>query len=518
MPHAPVPTPWRTCASEPAPIEGCTCARTGAPRRCRPRRAAARCRPRTRRSRPGGGAASPGPGSCACGRTGAGGRRAPPCSRIAAIVSANDIPRGISSLRKSPITSPCASVLTSSPGITISARPRASSTASSAPPKTLWSVTAIAPRPFSSAWSSRSVDVDRAVVRPAVCRWRSARIHGAVGERVASRLGRAPARGRRRVEPVELALRRRRSSGARRPRRACALLALAELGVLGEPRDRGRGELRLLVDAGGRRSPRRPPPPRAAARRALRAPGRRSPPRSGARRATRRRGASGPTRGRASEPRDVRPPERASSASEKRAPSPSARAAPEARRGRAAGPRHATRATISGASPRAGSARCRRPRTTTRSRPGSARAAAARTRLARGEERVDPREQRSRCAFPAGTRAAPREERRDARVSARRAGRGTRGSAARARTRARRRSGPRAARARGSSRTPTGTPMLRAREIGTAGPSAITSASAPLCSARLPAASSRRARFEGASTVTWWPARAAPRRSRRRAR
>ena len=55
------------------------------------------------------------------------------------------MPRGISSLRKRPITSPWLSVLTSSPGITISLRLRASSTVSSAPAKTLWSVTAIAP-------------------------------------------------------------------------------------------------------------------------------------------------------------------------------------------------------------------------------------------------------------------------------------------------------------------------------------------------------------------------------------
>ena len=45
-------------------------------------------------------------------------------------------------------------VLTSSPGMTMRSRPRASSTASSAPPKTLWSVTAIAPSPISSAASS----------------------------------------------------------------------------------------------------------------------------------------------------------------------------------------------------------------------------------------------------------------------------------------------------------------------------------------------------------------------------
>ena len=49
----------------------------------------------------------------------------PPCSRIAAIVSANDMPRGISSSRNSPITSPWSSVLTSSPGMTTRSRVRA---------------------------------------------------------------------------------------------------------------------------------------------------------------------------------------------------------------------------------------------------------------------------------------------------------------------------------------------------------------------------------------------------------
>ena len=39
-----------------------TCARSAAPRRCRRRRAAGRCRPRARRSRGGGGGASPGAG------------------------------------------------------------------------------------------------------------------------------------------------------------------------------------------------------------------------------------------------------------------------------------------------------------------------------------------------------------------------------------------------------------------------------------------------------------------------
>ena len=65
------------------------------------------------------------------------------------------------------MTSPWSSVLTSSPGMTIEvARARASSTASSAPPKTLWSVTAMPPSPIASAWSTQILGRDRAVVRP----------------------------------------------------------------------------------------------------------------------------------------------------------------------------------------------------------------------------------------------------------------------------------------------------------------------------------------------------------------
>jgi len=47
----------------------------------------------------------------------------------------------------------------------------------------------------------------------------------------------------------------------------------------------------------------------------------------------------------------------------------------------------------------------------------------------------------------------------------------------------------------------TGTPMLVRRDSGTEGPTAITSRSAPRCSARRPASRSR-AREDGASTVT----------------
>jgi len=51
---------------------------------------------------------------------------------------------------------------------------------------------------------------------------------------------------------------------------------------------------------------------------------------------------------------------------------------------------------------------------------------------------------------------------------------------------------------------PTGTPMLLRREIGTARPTAITSASASPASERRPSRRSS-ARLDGASTVTEWP-------------
>ena len=51
---------------------------------------------------------------------------------------------------------------------------------------------------------------------------------------------------------------------------------------------------------------------------------------------------------------------------------------------------------------------------------------------------------------------------------------------------------------------PTGTPSVERREIGTAGPTAITSGDAPSRRARRPAASSP-ARADGASTVTACP-------------
>ena len=55
---------------------------------------------------------------------------------------------------KRPITSPWSAVLTSSPTITLTPYSAAFSRASSAPEISLWSVTAIAPRPRSAAVAS----------------------------------------------------------------------------------------------------------------------------------------------------------------------------------------------------------------------------------------------------------------------------------------------------------------------------------------------------------------------------
>ena len=73
---------------------------------------------------------------------------------------------------------------------------------------------------------------------------------------------------------------------------------------------------------------------------------------------------------------------------------------------------------------------------------------------------------------------------------------------------------PRARASERLARTPTGTPIRLRREIGTAGPMAISSggSSKAPSSARRPAARSR-ARFEGARTVTAWPRRRSSRAS-----
>ena len=111
-----------------------------------------------------------------------------------------------------------------------------------------------------------------------------------------------------------------------------------------------------------------------------------------------------------------------------------------------------------------------------------------------------------------------RGERGDGERVACRAARGTRATAGPARSRGRRRSSPWASASDRFACTPTGTPICERREIGTAGPTAITSARSPRASARRPASRSA-ARVEGASTVTSWPSAAQRGRdARRRAR
>ena len=121
----------------------------------RPSNEASRCRPRARRSPPGGDGAVWGAGTRAA-INGGQGRDKP------ALLADRCEPRprspcraGISSFRRARSPSPCPLSCSHSPGTTMRSRPRASSTALSAPPKTLWSVTATAPSPIASAASSR---------------------------------------------------------------------------------------------------------------------------------------------------------------------------------------------------------------------------------------------------------------------------------------------------------------------------------------------------------------------------
>ena len=162
--------------------------------------------------------------------------------------------------------------------------------------------------------------------------------------------------------------------------------------VLGEARERGRGELRLLAELPAARRSRRPrQPPRARPARGRRARGRRSRPRSGSAPAlavpggAHVRAAAQPALGSSAGPR-------AASSAGRRAPSRAARASPVRPRGRAVVRSGATRARPAAASRRAGRAPGRRPRTGS----GTPREAAARQRGRlgrRGDERVDSGQQ-----------------------------------------------------------------------------------------------------------------------------
>ena len=209
-------------------------------------------------------------------------------------------------------------------------RPRARSTASSAPPKTLWSVTAIAPSPCASAWSSSSSTSIEQSCDQLVCRWRSATDPVTLLERLGREVSRAPARGEPLVDRLDAVGERFGASAPPRPRGSSrlaatrkasssisrAVSAAASSGCsarAGRGSDRSAGSLRLGNEA----------------RRALRRPGRRS-----RRRGTARRGRLRCARSeRASVPRSSRemrrPRRRASACAAARAPS---RAAPSSSR------------------------------------------------------------------------------------------------------------------------------------------------------------------------------------------
>ena len=288
------------------------------------------------------------------------------------------------------------------------------------------------------------LDLDRAVVRPG-------RVHVEVADdpvAVSSGARSAPARPRRRRGG-----RRRGRRARRRARRSSAARAAARLRrrprargllVLGEPGDRGRGQLGLLAHARrrGDRARRRPAPRagRAGARR------RGDEDRGLVQQRARGRGRRGPcarARGRAARAgrRAGRRAASCAGATSSQPGSSRARAASARASGRSVGRHSSTielpllrRAEELGVDPgrdevgsRRGSARPRPPPP-----PATSRAARRRGRAA------------ARAARAAGVcEPLGREERRHRRARSRRGARGTRGSAGRARSRGRRRSRPR---------------------------------------------------------------------------
>ena len=123
--------------------------------------------------------------------------------------------------------------------------------------------------------------------------------------------------------------------------------------------------------------------------------------------------------------------------------------------------------------------RCRRPARGRDSRPGTAppppRARRPRARSARRAARAASRA----ASGPADSRDDRRTRRWRRRARPCRGARGTRATAARDRSRGRRRSSPCASAWRRFACTPTGTPSCDRRDTGTAGPTAITSAGSP---------------------------------------
>ena len=296
----------------------------------------------------------------------------------------------------------------------------------------------------------------------------------AVRERLGLRAGSRRRAAERGVERLELggdvrrrsaprprrAPRRPRARAARRPRRAA------------RPRRR-RAPAGSRRRAAGRSRSRRPAP-RASRGAARRRRARRSRPRSGAPRAAPRRARC--ARGRAARGRaGSRAARSAGACAAARPPSPassrSARITPRAT-ARSFG-RSST--TIASASRPARRASCRR-----RARAAVVAGEALARRLAHvartARQRVEPRRAASRAATaPVGSRAGPARRRSRPRARRCRGARGTRATAAPARSRGRRRTRPARARARGSPARRPGTPSCERREIGIAGPRAITS-------------------------------------------
>ena len=291
----------------------------------------------------------------------------------------------------------------------MSLRPRARSTASSAPPKTLWSVTAIAPSPSASAWSSRSSTSIEQSCDQVVCMCRSATIQS----RSLGGARRAAARRAGRVSAVDLLdAVGERAEALRRGRRAPSSLRCA----------RKRGVL----------EPGAPPRPRRA-RAGARAPGGAAIADAGRLRLERLRAAQPSSAGTktarvaqhgraalAVEPvrtrtpsaqraRERRAPARAAACAGARAPSRAARRARARSRAGAAARAAATRATTD--VPLLAAARSRSRSTPQRhelgSRPGSAAPQPRAVSSARREQRVEPAEQPLALRpAAAGTRAA----------------------------------------------------------------------------------------------------------------
>ncbi len=342
-------------------------------------------------------------------------------------------------------------------------RSRASSTASSAPPKTLWSVTAIAPRPAPPR--------GRAGLRPRPSSRPTTRCAG--GGRRGSSPGRRAALGGTDC-CKSLAAARRGSRTAPRARRAtsCEGLALdaaprllrelrAERLVLGQPRQRRRGELGLLLDSRWRRD-------RGAGRRRLerdarqarRAPGRRSRPRPGS--AARLSTVPGRSHAcAAAQPRrDRRPSGQLTSSAGRRAPSPAARggrADAASGRGRSTG-RHSRTTScrfFAGVEELRVDSFRDDPVGSPGKRCAAACAASGERRRARRYASEQPLALRS---SPAGTRAAPARRSSQRSVRGHPGARGTRGSAGRARSRGRRRIRRGQSAVDRFARTPTGRP------------------------------------------------------------